>query len=146
MSSVTHPLRAPLMPDADSTPFWKACAEGRLVGQRCGKCGLWRWPPREHCARCHAAAPEWIELCGAGTVAGAVVLHRAFDPGFAADVPLAIVHVEMDGTDGQMVLIGNLVPPVAADEATGARVAIGFRTINGDAIPLFTVTGKPDVT
>ena len=145
MSALTRPERAPLTPDADSRPFWTACAEGRLLGQRCAACGLWRWPPREHCARCHAAAPEWVELSGGGRVAGAVVLHRAFDPGFAADVPLTIVHVEMDGTDQQMVLIGNLVPPVSAEQAAGSRVAIGFTAINGDAIPVFTITGDHDV-
>jgi len=145
MSGLIRPDRAPLTQDADSRPFWMACAEGRLVGQRCGGCGLWRWPPREHCARCHAAVPDWVELSGGGQVAGAVVLHRAFDPGFSADVPLTIVHVVMDGTDQQMVLIGNLVPAMAADRAAGARVTAGFMTVNGDAMPVFTITGAQDV-
>ncbi|WP_425567993.1 Zn-ribbon domain-containing OB-fold protein, partial [Postechiella marina] len=52
MSAPTKPL--PRI-DADSAPFWEAAAEGRLVGQRCGSCDSWRWPPREHCPECHAA-------------------------------------------------------------------------------------------
>jgi uncharacterized OB-fold protein len=141
MTALTHPDRAPLFSDADSLPFWEACRSGTLVGQQCGACGKWRWPPRDHCPHCHAAAPTWPPTARTGTVRGAVLLHRAFDPGFADELPTAIVHVEMDGTDGQMLLIGNLLPPLPAAEAVGRRVTADFRAINGDAIPFFTLSG-----
>lgn len=144
MSEVTHPDRAPLVPDADSLPFWEACRADILLGQQCGACSRWRWPPREHCPHCHAAAPIWSPITRTGTVKGAVLLHRAFDPGFADELPTAIVHVEMDGTDGQMLLIGNLLPPLPSAEAMGRRVRAGFRTVNGDALPFFTLSGDDD--
>lgn len=136
--------RAPVIPDADSQPFWDACRAGQLLGQRCAECERWRWPPREHCPYCRAAAPAWSPISRNGTVKGAVVLHRAFDPAFADEVPTAIVHVEIDGTDGQMLLIGNLIPPIASADAVGRRVRGDLRTVNGDAIPYFTLLGDDD--
>lgn len=145
MSSIALTQRPTPCPDADSRPFWAACAEGRLLGQRCGRCGAWRWPPREHCAQCHAAAPAWVELSGDGVVLGAVVIHRPFDPAFADDLPLTIVHVEMDGAERQMVLIGALASSISAQRATGARVTVGFKTIDGGALPVFKIIGEHDV-
>lgn len=136
--------RAPIMPDADSQPFWDGCRDGVLLGQRCGACHAWRWPPREYCPHCHAAEPEWPPVTPTGTIRGAVVLHRAFDPAFADDVPTAIVHVEIDDTDGQMLLIGNLIPPIPSADAVGRRVRANLRTVNGDAIPFFTLLGDDD--
>lgn len=141
MNSTSSLSRPPVRPDQDSAPFWAAAAEGRLIGQHCGACGIWRWPPREHCAACHAAAPQWDTLSGAGTVEGAVVVHRAFDPAFHDALPITIVHVAMDGTGDQMVLIGTLAPSIPAADAVGARVALEFRDLGGGPIPFFTLSG-----
>lgn len=125
-------------PDEDSQEFWDACARGELLGQTCGRCGVWRWPPREHCAHCHTAEPRWIRAERRGTVAGAVVLHRPFDPAFADAIPLMIAQVVVDGTDGQFLLTGNLTPVMAVADAIGRRVTIDFGMSEGTSVPAFT--------
>jgi uncharacterized OB-fold protein len=49
-----------------------------------------------------------------------VVPHRPFSPGFADEVPYVVVHVALDGTEGQVVLVSNL----AADDWTTVRVGL----------------------
>ncbi len=47
-----------LLPDVDApltAPFWAAAREGRLVAQRCARCGALRFPPSEVC-------PEWLGM------------------------------------------------------------------------------------
>jgi len=129
----------PVRPDPDSQPFWDAAASGMLVGQACAECGRFRWPPREHCSHCYKAAPVWHPLDGLGTVLGAVVLHRPFDAAFADHIPLMIAHVEIDGTEGQMVLIGNLEPAMPVDRAVGSRVGVTFKERAGARLPTFVL-------
>lgn len=124
-------------PDPDSQYFWDAAASDTLVGQACAVCSRFRLPPREHCPDCHAAAPLWRPLDRRGTVMGAVVLHRPFDEAFADLIPLMIAHVEIDGTDGRMVLIGNLAPAIPVDQAIGRRVAVTFAEWAGARLPSF---------
>jgi len=95
--------------DHDSQRFWDACRDGQLIAQRCEECGRWRWPPRGVCPGCGSWTFEWRELPGSGVVESFVVPHRAFNPAFAEDVPYVVVHVALDGTDGQVVLISNFV-------------------------------------
>jgi uncharacterized protein len=95
--------------DLDSQPFWDACRQRRLVAQCCTACSRFRWPPRGVCPVCNSWAFTWIELAGSGIVESYVVPHRAFNPAFADAVPYVVVHVAMDGTDGRVVLVSNLV-------------------------------------
>ncbi|MGW0817233.1 Zn-ribbon domain-containing OB-fold protein [Streptomyces viridiviolaceus] len=125
--------------DADSAPFWDGCARGELLGQRCGACGAWRWPPREHCPACHTTDPRWQALPGTGRITGLTVLHRPFDPRLAEEIPLAVVHVVLDGTDDEMVLTSRLVRGEATDAAVGDRVRVRFTPVpDGPALPTFT--------
>lgn len=133
-------LRAPARPDIDSQPFWDACQRREFVGQRCGACGVWRWPPRAYCSECHAREPRWETLPGTGVIVGTVTVRRALDPAFRDALPLAIVHVEIDGTDGAMVLTSNLLPGQWPQAEVGKPVAVRFARVRPDLIlPLFTI-------
>lgn len=137
---MTSSLQPDVRSDPDSVPFWQACQRRELLGQRCGACGVWRWPPRAHCPRCHAAAPVWERLAGTGEVVGHVVVRRAMDPAFADRTPLAIVHVRLDGTDGEMVLTSNLLPGQWPQAAVGLPVAVRFVLArSGLVLPHFTI-------
>lgn len=110
------------------------------MGQRCGKCLAWRWPPREYCPSCHTADPVWERLSGEGTIVGVVVTRRALDPAFEEHTPLAIVHVRLDGTDGEMVLTSNLLPGQWPQAEVGKPVSVRFaRVRSGLTLPLFTI-------
>ncbi|HWH26410.1 MAG TPA: zinc ribbon domain-containing protein [Pseudolysinimonas sp.] len=125
-------------PDVDTAPFWSACGRGALIGQRCGACGLWRWPPRSHCPSCHAASPVWESLAGTGTIVALVTFHRAFDPSFLDDIPLTVIHAVLDGTDEQMVLQADLRPGETGARI-GSRLRVVFDAVNGMRVPAFTL-------
>jgi uncharacterized OB-fold protein len=76
-------------------PFFAAAREHRLLVQRCAGCGGLRFPPRELCSTCLATDATWVEVSGRGEVYSYNVMHRVYHPGFAADVPYAVVVVKL---------------------------------------------------
>jgi hypothetical protein len=87
-------------------PFWEAARRRQLVVQRCRGCGAHRFPARSLCARCLGREAEWVPVGGRGTVFSFAVMHQVYHPGFADDVPYAVVVVELE--EGAR-LISNLV-------------------------------------
>ncbi len=76
--------------------FWEHCARERLCFQRCSACGTWRHLPRRMCARCGSTDWEWSESSGRGRIFSWTVTHQASFPAFAAEVPYAVVIVELE--------------------------------------------------
>ena len=76
-------------------PFFAAARARRLVVQRCAGCGALRFPPRELCSECLATEATWQEVSGRGEVFSYNVMHQVYHPGFAADVPYAVVMVKL---------------------------------------------------
>lgn len=87
-------------------PFFTAAREGRLVVQQCRGCGRRRFPPREICSRCLGRQADWVASSGRGTIFSFNVMHQVYHPGFAAEVPYAVVLVELE--DGGR-MIANLL-------------------------------------
>lgn len=52
------------------TGFAAYLRQHKLMAARCMRCGTLHLPPRELCPRCYATAMEWVELSGAGELAG----------------------------------------------------------------------------
>ena len=82
--------------DADSAPWWDALASGRLVLPKCDVCGRWSFPPGPACPHCGSPRPALRQASGLGTVYSWVVVHKAYDPAFASEVPYVIVTVDLD--------------------------------------------------
>lgn len=122
-------------PDADSAPFWAACREGHLSAQRCPKCARFRWPPMAFCPFCHHRGGDWTTLPGTGTVQSFVVVHRAFDPAFADQVPYVVAHVALDGAEGVTIVANLAAAPDAV--AIGQRVAVEFVDMGAIKLPRF---------
>jgi uncharacterized OB-fold protein len=76
-------------------PFFAAARERRLLVQRCGGCGVLRFPPRELCSGCLATDATWVEVSGCGEIYSFNVMHQVYHPGFAAEVPYAVVVVKL---------------------------------------------------
>ncbi len=93
MSSDSKPLPR-LTPD--SAPFWEALRERRLLLPYCRECGLPHLPPGPVCPFCFSGQLEWREASGRGRVSTWTVVHKAWFPSFAADVPYNVVQVELD--------------------------------------------------
>jgi uncharacterized OB-fold protein len=58
-------------------PFWAACRRGRLLVQRCDKCGAHVFVPQEFCRECHADALTWVESDGVGQDGAVTVVWGA---------------------------------------------------------------------
>jgi uncharacterized protein len=77
-------------------PFLAAAREGRLLVQRCQRCGQRRFPPREICSDCLGRDADWVASSGRGTIVSFNVMHQVYHPAFASEVPYAVVLVELE--------------------------------------------------
>jgi uncharacterized protein len=107
--------------------FYAYCAAGELRFQRCIACATWRHPPRARCAVCGSEKSEWALATGNGQVYSWTITHRAIDPGFADEVPYAVVVVEMD--EGPR-LVGNLRDLAPSELSLGLPVAVVFEKVS----------------
>jgi uncharacterized OB-fold protein len=133
MSDYAKPL--PTLTE-ENRPFWDGCREGRLVLQRCGGCGHVRYPISRFCPSCLSEKTSWTEMSGRGTVFSYIVFHRAYHPGFKADVPYNVALVQLEegprlfsnivGTPNDAVRIGDAVE-VVFDAATPEVTIPRFR-------------------
>lgn len=105
-SETAKPL--PDREDPDNGAFWDATDDGRLVVKHCADCGKSHWPPRLGCPWCGSAAVGWADAPPRGKVYSWTVVHRSQTPGFAGEVPYAVLLVEIEGHAGVRML-GNLV-------------------------------------
>ncbi len=102
--------------DNVNAEYWQAAREGRLLIQQCPACGHRQWYPRALCTEC-GAEPEWLETAGRGTVHTFTVIRQQGTPAFKAELPYAVVMVDLD--EGPRVF--GAMPGVDV-----ARVAIGL--------------------
>ncbi len=91
-------------------PFFAASKRHELVVQRCTQCGAHRFPAREICSSCLSRAAEWVPVGGTGEVFSYNVMHQVYHPGFAGEVPYAVVVVKLaEGVKMNSNVVG--VPP-----------------------------------
>ena len=78
-------------PTPAEQPFYDACAEGKLVLQRCQHCGHVLFYPRTHCDACQSDQLAWEDASGAGTIASYTVVRRAVSADFEAPYVIALI-------------------------------------------------------
>lgn len=133
-----EPVGIPPAVTEETAPFWAAAAEGRLLVERCGKCGAEGFPPRGICRRCRNRDLVPTELTGRGEVYSFTVNHQRWLPDL--EVPYALVLVEFPGHPGVRVL-GRLRGCAPEDVTVGMPVQIGFEPgPGGFAVPSFLAT------
>ncbi len=106
-------------PDEPAARYWAAAARGRLEIQRCAGCTTWIHFPEPACPRCGCPELRFEEVSGLGRVETFTIIHRAFAPEVAPDVPYPVAFVELNEQPGLRVFADI----VAADPA---RVRIGL--------------------
>jgi uncharacterized protein len=119
-------------PDAVTRPFWDGCARGVVRYQSCSQCGTVQLIPRLLCACCQSAALQWKDSAGQGRVLSYTVVHRAPTPAFREEAPYAIAVIDMD--EGFR-LMTNVAGGASAALGIGQRMRIGFRQVDGVALP-----------
>lgn len=116
-------------------PFFAAASEGRLVVQRCRRCGNLRFPPRSICSQCLGREADWAPVSGRGALYSFNVMHQVYHPGFAPEVPYPVVLVELE--EGCRML-SNLVDCPRPDLRIGLPVEVVFEKVNDEiSLPKF---------
>jgi uncharacterized OB-fold protein len=116
-------------------PFWEAARRHELVVQRCGGCGAYRFPARDLCSRCLSRDAAWTRVSGRGVIFSVAVMHQVYHPGFADDVPYAVVVVELE--EGAR-LLSNVVGLAPSEVRIGMPVEVVFESVSADVtLPKF---------
>lgn len=119
-------------PTAETRPFWEGCTGGVLRYQSCARCACVQFIPRSLCGNCQADSLTWHDSAGYGSVLSHTTVHRAPTAAFRADAPYVIALIDMD--EGFRLMV-NVEGGASAAVAIGARVRIGFRHVDGVALP-----------
>lgn len=120
------------VPNAETRPFWEACARGELLYQYCRACGRPQFYPRARCAACQAAALEWRRAAGLGSIYSHTTVFRAPTPAFKSVAPYVIALVDLDEGFRMMMNVLDCDP---AQVAIGTRVRIVMRERGGTRLP-----------
>ena len=120
------------VPNAETRPFWEACARGELLYQFCAVCACAQFYPRAHCARCQGKSLEWRRSTGEGAVYSHTTVHRAPTPAFKELVPYVIALVDLDEGFRMMMNVLDCDP---GRVAIGSRVRVVFRESAGATLP-----------
>jgi uncharacterized protein len=123
-----RPIMAPV-PFPETTPYWEAAGQGKLLLKRCAACGAYHFYPRVFCPFCFSGNTEWCEATGTGTIYSFSVMRRA-------EVPYAIAYVTL--AEGPTMLT-NIVYCDLDAIRIGQRVRVVFKAAeDGQAVPMFT--------
>lgn len=132
MSQKAKPL--PIVTPLDA-PYWEYTRRGELRLQQCGACGALRFPASAVCASCDSDVAVWTRVSGKGRVFSWVVFHKAYFPGFAAEIPYNVAMIALD--EGPM-FITNVIGVDNADLRKGMRVEVVFEKVSDEfTIPKF---------
>lgn len=122
-------------PNEDTAPYWEAAHKGELRMQKCGACGLIRFPPSILCASCLSEQTEWVKLSGRGTVFSWIVIHQSQHPAFNPDTPYNVAIVELE--EGPR-MHTNIVECENDDIRIGMPVEVVFDKVSDDVtLPKF---------
>ncbi len=105
---------ASIHPDVHTREFWEFVAKRELRFQKCGGCGVFRFPPLLGCRECGSTEVQWVAVAGRGRVFSYTVVHHPAIPDVEQEVPYSVVVVEFDDAPGAR-LISNVLD-VGIDE------------------------------
>jgi uncharacterized OB-fold protein len=119
--------------------YLRELAEGRLIGQRCGTCGMVYVPPRGTCPADGVPITEEVELPDSGTVTTFCIVNVGY-PGQRVTPPYVAAAVLLDGAD---IAFQHLILGCDPGEV---RMGMRVRAVwNGSgSISHFAPTGEPD--
>jgi uncharacterized OB-fold protein len=134
-------------PGVARSRFLRGLAEGRILGERCGRCGkVYVGGGSGACARDGVPCSEVVELPGRGTVTTFCIVNLPF-AGMTIQPPYVAAAILIDGAD---LPLNGLIGECPADQVRmGMRVEAvwapeGERTPSLDAIRYWRPTGELD--
>ena len=115
--------------------FFDGAKRGQLMVQKCDGCGALRFPPHEICTSCLGTRANWVPVSGRGEVYSFNIMHQVYHPGFASEVPYAVVVVKL--AEG-VKFVSNLVGVKPHDIRCGMPVEVIFEKLSDDVyLPKF---------
>ena len=147
------PLAVDAADHANQT-FFRSCADGVFMLQKCRETGLMWYPPSTGSPYSGGAKFDWVQIEGKGTLYTYAVVPHAIQPSFRDHTPYMIAIVELDAQSGApeaedgIRVAGNLVnadgelasPDDIARIGIGSRMKMVFRQMgDGFAMPMWTL-------
>lgn len=123
------------MSDKVSSAYWDGAASGRLVLQRCDRCGTVRHYPRVLCSNCYSFDSSPVDGGTGGVVHSWTVAHHAFAADLPAEPPYTLVTVDLPAGVRILGLLEGSTPP-----RIGLPVRLRFerRASQGAPLPIFS--------
>lgn len=118
-------------------PFWTAALEGRLVLQKCQRCGTFNFQPKPWCIECGSRELVWTDAKPFGTVYSFTVSRSVAMnlSGWTDELPVLMCLVDLDDGARMYAQVTHCSP---GDLRIGMRVQAYFEPISEDAgIPKF---------
>ncbi len=107
--------------------------------QKCGGCGSLRFPAYEICSKCNSTKASWVPVSGRGVVYSFNIMHQLYHPGFATEVPYAVVVVDLE--EGCK-FISNLLKIKPHEIKCGMPVEVVFEKLSDTvSVPKFRPRG-----
>ncbi len=113
--------------DGPDQPFWRALRRGEVRVQRCGNCGLCRFPATRFCPQCRSETSEWHAVAPTGIIETWCIFHRPYFDGLS--VPYAVIQVRLDCG---VRLFSNPVGVEAGSLRIGMPVEAVFEDVTSD--------------
>jgi uncharacterized OB-fold protein len=126
----------PSLAEADTEPFWRACAEHSLTYQVNGS-GDVVFYPRRHDVHTLGGAMETRGSAGRGTIYTYTVVRQHGHPFFRAHAPYVVAYVDLD--EGFRILAEVATEPGTVH--VGQRVEVTWEDHDEVAVPLFRPVG-----
>lgn len=124
--------------------FWARAAERRFALPRCAGCGRLRWYLLPTCPRCHATPHEWTDLSGRAALFAWTVVHRAFHPDFAGQIPYVTAFVT-PVEDPDVRFVTRIIGAEPARLRPGLPLRVAFTEARGVLMPYFQPDPDPDL-
>ncbi|MDP3859773.1 MAG: Zn-ribbon domain-containing OB-fold protein [Stagnimonas sp.] len=127
------PIRIAPIVTPDAKTFWDACDREEFIGQKCGDCGQFTFPPRPMCPHCHSLKREEVKLSGYGTVHSWTIPRHPPPFGFR-EAPIVVVVQLQEGIR----MVSNLVGVKPEDVKMDMAVEVAFDdTMNKHKVHVF---------
>ncbi len=111
--------------------------------QKCDGCGELHFPAHSFCSHCLSTRSSWVPVSGRGEIYSFNVMHQVYHPGFAAEVPYAVVVVKLE--EGPK-FVSNLVGIKPHDIRIGMPVEVTFEKMSDEImLPKFRPRQKASV-
>jgi uncharacterized OB-fold protein len=132
MADVQKPIPA-VTPDM--VEFFEGARRGHLMVHKCDGCGELNFPAHSLCSKCFATSGKWVPVSGRGEIYSYNIMHQIYHPGFAGEVPYAVVVVKLE--EGPK-FVSNMVGIKPHEIRIGMPVEVTFEKMSEEVfLPKF---------